>query len=281
MKGFLRNLEDEELNNKCKIKSLDNFELVYIRHKYFRKSSNPSEERLNQFEEMICNISDKIYYKKIKIFKTTGLEIEDLRSVGRINTVSFISMSGLKENPSLMKRFIKDHKNKFGKDSMPTDRDIFLRECYNLSRYLNQRLYEVVRFCEIKNKNIIGTRAKTHYFVGPSTVSVKDDLLLRDHKSYGFKKITKKTFNELAEKTNSLKKEAFFISPDQIARSVTAKIDLNSLDNFYSENCYNELSLSPEDILLAREHEQLCIEKFNKNKKKYNRNKLKKILNLL
>lgn len=281
MKGFLRNLEDEELNNKSKIKSSDNFELVYMRHKYFRKSSNPSEERLSQFEEMICNISDKIYYKKVMIFKTTGFEMEDLRSIGRINAVSFISMSGLKENPSLMKKFIKDHKSKFGQDSMPTDRDVFLRECYNLSKYLNQRLYEVVRFCEIKNKNILATRSKTHHFMGPTNTPVKDDVLIRNPEKYGFKKITKKTFNELAEKNGYEKMSTFPIGEDKIVRSVTVRLDLSSLNNFYSENCYNELSLNPEEILLARENEQLSIEKFNKNKKKYNRNKVKKILNLL
>lgn len=281
MKDILRNLEDPELNEKSKISSSDNFELVYMRHKYFRKSSNPSEDRLAQFEEMICNISDKVYCRNVKIFKTTGLEMEDLRNVGRVNTVSFISMCGLKENPKLMDNFVKDHKNKFGKNSTPTSRDVFLRECYNLSKYLNQRLHEVAHFCEIKNSNIIGSRVKKYFFVGPENKVIEEDALIREPVTYGYKKITKKRFEQLAKEFNSEKKDIFLIDEGRVARVVSTKLDLNSLNNFYLENCYNELSLDPEEILLERENLQQTIMKLEKKKRKSAKCKIKKALDLL
>ena len=115
MKDFLRKVSDPEVDKK-RINTRDNFELVCIRQKYFRRSANPSRERLEQFEDMIKNISNKFYFKNINVFKTTGLEVEDLFSISRVHAVSFISMSGLKENPELMEKFIKRHKEKYGQE---------------------------------------------------------------------------------------------------------------------------------------------------------------------
>ena len=110
MSSFLRKLDDPSIDEK-KINSIDYFELVYLRHRYFRKSANPDPRRLAEFEEMICNISDNIYYRNVIIFKNVGFESDDLRNIGRVNTGSFVHMSGLKENPNLMRAFIEDDKS--------------------------------------------------------------------------------------------------------------------------------------------------------------------------
>ena len=266
MSDFLRKLEDPVVDSKKKINSNDYFELVYLRHRYFRKSANPSPERLQEFEEMICNIADKIYYRNIMIFKVIGFESEDLKSIGRINTISFISMGGLKENPPLMEKFLIDHKNKYGKDSEPSRKDVFRRECYNLAKYLNQRLQEIAKFCEVKSANIIGDKLKKNFYLGDSGKTPTDDSLLVTAESFGYKKITEVEYKKLI-KENSPKDKLNFITSDGMAvRAVHKRPDYSILKDFYEDSQYNECNLSPEDILIEREN--LIIKQSILNKKK-------------
>jgi hypothetical protein len=253
MVDFLRKLEDMEVEQKKKINSNDYFELVYLRHRYFRKSTNPTPERLKQFEEMICNISHKIYYRNIAIFKTIGFENEDLKNIGRVNTVSFISMGGLKENPHLMERFIHDHKEKYGQESEPTDRDIFLRECYNLSKYLNQRLQEVAKFCQIKSANIIGDKAKKIYFIGSPEKNPSDDDLIMSPEAFGFKKIREAQFKKMFKDLKILDKTHFLTSEGSVIRVIHKAPNHLAIEDFYKETSDNESNLNPEELMIRRE----------------------------
>lgn len=253
MSSFLRKLDDPSIDEK-KINSIDYFELVYLRHRYFRKSANPDPRRLAEFEEMICNISDNIYYRNVIIFKNVGFESDDLRNIGRVNTVSFIHMSGLKENPNLMKAFIEDHKSKFGQESEPSKKDIFLRECYNLSRFLKQRLHEVASFCEIKNTNIIVSKNKKIYFIGNPSKNPSDESLLMAAANLGFKRITEVQFKKLAIENNSTNKDQFLTKDGQIVRTVVRYTDNSGLRDFYDSHSNGESSLDPEDIIINREN---------------------------
>jgi hypothetical protein len=252
MTDFLRKLDNPELNSKKKINSSDYFELVYLRHRYFRKSKNPAPERLKEFEEMICNISEKIYYRNIRIFKLVGFESDDLKNIGRINTISFISMGGLKENPHLMEKFRIDHKNKYGFHSEPTDRDVFLRERYNLSKYLNQRLQEIAKFCEVKSSNIIGDKAKKMYFIGSSSKNPDDDSLLTSPESVDYKKIKAVQFKKMFKDLKPLNKTSFLTPDNKVVRVVYKKPNYFAIEDFYRENI-NESNLNPEDLMIQKE----------------------------
>jgi hypothetical protein len=253
MTDFLRKLEDPEIDQKKKINSNDYFELVYMRHRYFRKSTNPTPERLKEFEEMICNISDKIYYRNIAIFKTTGLESDDLKNIGRVNTVSFISMCGLKENPELMDKFIQDHKRKYGQHSEPASRDIFLRECYNLCKYLNQRLQEIAKFCQIKNANIIGDKIKKMYFLGSPNKEPSDESLMMFPESFGFKKIKEAQFKKMFKDLKTVNKTRFMTPDGQVIRIIQKNPNYNIIEDFYKDNSENESNLNPEELMIKKE----------------------------
>jgi hypothetical protein len=270
MNEMLRKLNDLSIDQK-KISSSDNFELVYLRHKYFRRSTNPSQERLNEFEEMICNISNKIYYRNIMIFKIIGFEEDDLRNIGRVNTVSFISMNGLKENPKLMEKFILEHKSKFGEKSSVTDKDIFLKECYVLSKFLKQRLYEVANFCQIKSASIIGDKMKKTFFLGDPSKNPNDEDLLMSPKSFGYKKITEMEFKRLQKENNSDSKTDFLTKEGKVARIVLKNPDFLAAKDFYINVSDNESLLDPEEIMIQKENFLLMKKLSVKNKTKSSR----------
>jgi len=269
-KKLIRELDDPTIDNK-KINSKENFELVYIRHKYFRKSTNPTNERLRQFEEMICNISDKIYMRNIMVFKTVGFEKDDLRNIARIHTISFISMSGLAENPKLMEEFVKKHKSIFGKDSEPSKYDIFKREAYNLSRFLNQRIQEVARFSKGKNEGIRGTKNYRRFYAGRTDKNPSDLELFSNHEAYGYKKITEQEYKNIANNNDSKGKVEFTTSNGVKVRAVYIKgsfLKKEDIEGTYIDQTRGNFYRSPEESLLIKE----AVYK-NNNKKLYKKNR--------
>lgn len=252
MSDLLRKLDDPSLDING-INYKEHFELLYLRHKYFRKSKNPSPKRLGEFEEMICNISDKIYNRNITTFKIIGFEEDDLRNIGRINTISFISMSGLKENPNLMTKFIADHKHKFGQNSEPTSKDIFLRECYNLSKYLNQRLQEVAFFCERKNSNIIADRTTKHYFIGSPRKNPSDDSLLLNPEAFGYKEIKETKYKSLVKELSPKDPNFFLTKENLLVRMVYKRANISTIEDFYVANYDEEVGSNPESIMIEKE----------------------------
>lgn len=185
------------------------FELIYMRHHYFKKSKNPEPERLMEFEEMICNMSSKFFFKYQNFFNQMGFEFEDIKNISRVHAVSFISLSGLKENPEKMKDFIKMHKKKYGKNSMPNSKDIFKKECYNLSCFLKQRYQELIRFSKSKIKNIRGTVDVKKFFIGDPKKNPTDLELIEDCERHGYKKITKERYEKILKETQPVNKKSF------------------------------------------------------------------------
>lgn len=255
MTKYLRELNDPELNEAQKISSKEHFELVYMRHRYFRQSINPEPKRLAQFEEMLCNISDKIYFKNISVFSLTGFEQDDLRNIARINTVSFISMGGLAENPDKAEEFRQRHKQKYGQDSEPKEDDIFRKECYDLAKFLNQRLQEVAGFCKNKNKNIRGTKDTECFFIGPTNKDPDDLSLFYQHEQFGFIPITSKQYKKLVKKNKPQNKQNFLLDDNRIRAvylqgSYLNKKDIEKTNLDPRENSFYK---NPEELLMDKE----------------------------
>jgi hypothetical protein len=254
-KELIRKLDDTEIDN-IKINSKDHFELVYLRHRYFRKSTNPTAARLGEFEEMICNISDKIYLRNITVFKTLGMEMDDLRNIGRIHTVSFISMGGIKENPDLFEQLRVQHKAKYGNHSEPGDKDIFLKEHYNLSRFLNQRLQEVAKFSKNKNENIRGTRSYRNFYIGNSEKDPEDMDLIKNYKDHGYSKITESEYKKIAKENKCKGQLRFENKEGQIVRAVYIQgsfLTSNDIDGSELDPRRNSFYRSAEKTLMIKE----------------------------
>jgi hypothetical protein len=255
MTKLLRKLDDPEIDD-IKISSKEHFELVYMRHMYFRKSTNPEPGRLEKFEEMLQNIANKIYMRNIQVFKTVGFEMEDLHQIARVHTVSFISMGGLYENPEKMEKFRQRHKKLKGEDSEPTEYEIFKKECYDLARFLNQRIQETAKFCKIKNTNIRGTKNQKKFYIGDPTKNPSDIQLFENAKYYGFKKITEKRYKELVKENKVKNKQAFLTNDNQMVRAVYIKgsfLTEQDLENTDIDSKTNQYYQDPLEAMLQNE----------------------------
>lgn len=266
MEKFKRELDDPEIDN-IKISSYDHFELVYMRHRYFRRSDNPAPERLEQFEEMLQNISNKIYMRNIEVFKTVGFEMEDLHQIARIHTVSFITMGGLYENPDKMEAFVKRHKELKGEDSEPTDYEIFKKECYDLARFLNQRVQETAKFSKIKNTNIRGTKNEKRFFIGSPSSNPSDLQLFENNKYFGYERITEKEYKEYLKKSDKRNKQQFMTENNRVVRAVYMKgsfLNEHDLENTDADLRVNHYYQDPLETMIRREDLMMATKKLRK-----------------
>jgi len=256
MSKLVRKLDNPETDD-FRINSSDYFELVYLRHRYFRKSQNPSPGRLEQFEEMLCNIANKVYIRNIALFKTVGFEIEDMRNIARVHTVSFIHMSGLKENPELMENFTVQHKKKYGEESEPGKMDIFRKEAYNLARFLDQRLTEVARFSRNKSKNIRGTVSEKLFFVGDPLANPTDDELYYSPETYGYKKITEVDWKKITETNDEKGNRNFIDNGGKRVRAVYIQgsfLKYQDIEDTYMDPGSSSFYRTPEENLILKEN---------------------------
>lgn len=70
----------------------DNFELVAMRHKEFRKVPNPSAEELKQYEKVVNKAVSRFLYINTKICKRHGIDFDDLRTYAQIWTCNFLGL---------------------------------------------------------------------------------------------------------------------------------------------------------------------------------------------
>lgn len=70
----------------------DNFELVAMRHKEFRKVPNPTAADLAQYSKVVDKAISRFLYINTKICRRHGLEKEDLRTYAQIWTCNFLGL---------------------------------------------------------------------------------------------------------------------------------------------------------------------------------------------
>jgi hypothetical protein len=70
----------------------DNFELVAMRHKEFRKVPNPTAEELKAFDKVIGKAVSRFLYINTKICRRHGLEFDDLKTYAQIWTCNYLGL---------------------------------------------------------------------------------------------------------------------------------------------------------------------------------------------
>lgn len=185
---------------KRKIHSKNEFELCYLRHKYFRRVKyNPTPQEMKPFTHIVTHLAKNTYFRYQTLFELVGFEAEDVINIGMVHLVSFLGLFSLEKMPSKYKEFVKVFKNI--QEKAPKDRDILDKNQANFTLFLKQRMQDVVRVCLQKARNIKGIpHEECRYYYGPKKPPKRLRELLKDHEKYGFKKIDPAVFKTIKKK---------------------------------------------------------------------------------
>ena len=254
----------------------DDFELVAIRWKYFLKSPNPTTDRLKQLKPMVNKISKENWNKFKNVYSIVGYDLDDITNIALCHAVNFLGNFSIEENNEVKReQFINVYKNRNGEDTYPTDKDFKLKNLYNLSKFLVQRMEEVAKVCYQKNRSIRGTGETFKIFSSKNPVEVEDRTLIEHKGSYGYKEITKKKYKELKKKNNIKNDENFYDGKTYI-RVVSLAAKNIGTEDFLDSYIRNNSSYykAPDELIQMNEEKSFLteyrekFESFTKNEKK-------------
>jgi hypothetical protein len=195
--------------DKRKISSKNEFELCYIRHQYFRRSTyNPSEEEMAPYVFIVKKQARNTYFTYKTLFNMVGFESEDVTNIGLIHLVSFLGLFSMEMLPEKYCEFVE----KFTKKHviMPDEEDVLAKNRANFTIFLKQRMEEVVRVCRQKARNIRGVPTEEFQpFYGPKKPPQILKFVLDDHEKYGFRKMDISVFKSVRRRAGAYGQNVF------------------------------------------------------------------------
>jgi len=239
-----------------KIHSSQEFELCYLRHQYFRRTTyNPTPAEMAPFTSIATRLARNTYLIYQSLFDIVGLDMEDVVSNAHVQVVSFIGLFEITKDPVKYERFVCAHQKKFTKDPGPPD--IMDKNKANMTIFLKQRMQDMVRVCQQKARNIRGKPVDEFFaYRGLNTLPAICLLYLEErNEKYGYKKIDVATFKSARKKAKP-KNDRWFkhngmwyiaISVDHRPLELT---DLSGADFDPRDNYHN---MDPERIIQERE----------------------------
>jgi len=246
----------ENIDTEKSIDYKDDFELVAIRWKYFLKSPNPTKERLDQLRPIVDKVSKENWNKFKSVYSIVGYDLDDILNIALCHAVNFLGNFSIEENnEDKREKFVQVYKNRNGEETFPTDKDFKLKNLYNFSKFLVQRMEEVAKVCYQKNRNIRGTGETFKVYSSKAPTDVDDRTLLESPKnSHGYKEMTKKRYKELKKKNAIMNDDSFYDGKTyiRVVSLAAKKIESEDFIDSYIRN-NSDYYKTPEEIIQAKE----------------------------
>lgn len=237
-----------------KIRYTDNFELCYMRHTYFRKTThNPTELDMEPYMPITKQLARKTYYRYQNLFKAVGFELSDVINIGRIHLTSFLGLYTLERMDQKYSEFVDISVKKTSKT--PSSDDILNKNKANMTIFMKQRMENVVRICRQKARNIKGIKTEEFQaFYGPQKPPTESEILLEDWSDYGFKKIDMAAFKTIKRRAQRKNEEPF-----QFAGSWYVQVPLDHRPLNVTD--FSGAGYDPHDNICNKNPEQLLLER--------------------
>lgn len=192
-----------------KISSKNEFELCYIRHQYFRRSTyNPSKQEMAPYLAIVRSRCNHTHFVHSGLFNMVGFGRDDLYNIGLIHLVSFLGLFSMEMMPEKYTDFVE--KFMMTKRDPPNEEDVLCKNRANFTIFLKQRLEEVVRVCRQKVRNIKGVPYEEFQpFYGPKKPPMNIEALIDGYDFYGFRKMDIAVFKTIRKKAKAYGKIAF------------------------------------------------------------------------
>lgn len=242
--------EERRINHK------DHFELAYLRWRYFMRSPNPDPNLLKKFEPLVRKISKQAFNRFRPLFRATGMDVCDIENVARVQLVSYLGLFSIEHNRDNLKKYEKDVIARI--DRAPTLEEIRERDLKNMAAFISQRLLDMSRVCQQKNKRMVGNQFTYAMFelVGHENVLATDHDLMTNPKAHGYRKMSQ---DELARVKKAVKKrmtdsERFVVDGKtyRLVYETHPRVNLEGLEGYEELLCTNPQD-QPDDQNKAEE----------------------------
>lgn len=241
-----------------KIHSKDEFELCYLRHQYFRKTTkNPDLEEMLPYMPIVRRQAYNTFSTYQNLFGSIGFEMEDLVSIGQVHLVSFLGLFSVELENERYYEFRKIFEKRNLKS--PSHSDMMNKNKATFTLFLKQRMEDVVRICRQKARNVKAMVTDEYQiFYGPKKPH-KDGLseLPKNYAQYGYKKLDMAAFRTIRKKSKQKNSIFKYDGNWYVCIPVRQKVlSLEDLDgaNMNPRDCLH--NMNPEEIFLQIEENQ-------------------------
>jgi hypothetical protein len=254
-----------------RISTKNEFELCYLRHKYLRKrKTNPTDKELSLYSFIVKNIVKNTYSTYKNLFKSVGIEFEDLISIGQVHLVSFLGVFALEQCPEKLAAFIALFTEQNSKE--PDELDLLSKNKANFTIFLKQRMEDVVRVCRQKVRCIKGTASDDYlYFCGTKKPPRNIKHFLENSSKHGYKKIDSGTFRSAKKHAKDLMDDDYFIINEKYYLRIPVETKNLDLEDFAGANLnpYDNIhNMTPEKFLDTMQENRswnIKLERFNRS----------------
>jgi hypothetical protein len=240
----------------------DNFEMLMLRHDYLSKVKNPDPNWLKKYNSTIYTTSHAMYNKLRFRFDAVGYNVEDIFSIASCYAISYMELYSIERQPTVKQNIIQQHNIKYGRP--PTQQELERKECINLISFLRQKLHNAATICGRKARNIVGGHTvKAIFAKTENSVDATEEMILSDHKKYGYRKISKREFQTIKALAKQLKSKKI---SDQYGFPILQIEIFKEADYLYSSFICNEYSSGIDEYYIEKEEEgelNSIISKFN------------------
>jgi hypothetical protein len=222
--------EDRRINHK------DHFELAYMRWRYFMRSPNPDPKLLKKFEPLVRKVSQQAFGRFRPLFRAAGMDVSDIENVARVQLVSYLGLFSIEHNINNLKKYEQDVINRLGR--APTTQEIQDKDLSNMAAFISQRLLDMSRVCQQKNKRMVGEQFTYAMFrlVGKENPKATDYDLMIDPKPHGYKRLSQ---DELVKVKRSVKRrmtasERFIVGGEtyRLVYETRPRINLEGIEGY-------------------------------------------------
>lgn len=250
-------------NTKKRLNFKDDFELLYLRHEYIEKARSLGKQLDSSMVQKYAGIvhtTAKIMFSKLKSnFQKVGFDEDDFVAITNMYMLSYMALYSIQTNKEELDSFL----TKVGNPSM-SEAEILRADRNRLINFLRQKLYHCSALFARKARNIIVGEDKRGFFASTAdSVDVPFDMLIEDHKKYGYRKLTSKEFKKSKEDSVLNK------TPDMTDKDGFKVFQVELLNQGLSKNDY-ELIMEgnkgmfyhPPDVTLQMAEEEAALEAF-------------------
>lgn len=192
------------------VSTKEEFELTYMRWRYFMRASNPPEELIKKYEKAAYKIAKETYNENFETMKNSGLEVEDVCNIALVHLVSYLGCYSLQfsDNGKLK---IEEKKKKMEL----AEEEIKRKDLSNMMVFIQQRMKDLIRVFRQKNKNVFGENLVAVLFQLVDREKPCTDLeLLKAPDKYGYRRVLPSQYKEVKKKLGGYPTAGKFVIGD-------------------------------------------------------------------
>jgi hypothetical protein len=196
------------------VSTKDQFELTYLRWRYFMRAANPPTELVKKYEKAALKVAKESYNENYDAMKNSGLEVEDVCNIALVHLVSYLGCYSL--------QFSEIGKTKVAeKMGDVSQEEVKRKDLSNMMVFIQQRLKDLVRVFRQKNKNVLGEHLVAVLFQLVDKESPCTDMeLIKAPNKYGFRRVTPTHYKEVKKKLGTYPQVGRFVLGDTVYRYV-------------------------------------------------------------